>query len=173
MWFRAVTAALGLLLAAAPVHATVAEDVSREHLVRAAFVYNIAKFVDWPAESASGPDSPVVLCVAGDGALAAAKSSLSDKTIRERPLKIVGANAAEHCHLAYYAESANRPPPAVGGRGTLTVCDPGVAAQPTCMVRLLVIDNRLRFAIDLAATSNANIKISSKLLTLATDVANP
>jgi hypothetical protein len=169
---RATAAALACAL---PLLQPAAAEPSREELVRTAFVYNIAKFVDWPAESFPAGDLPLAFCVAGAGALAAADASLADKTIRDRPLRIVAAatRPAEHCHVAYVAGTAAVSPDAFAGWGTLVICDPEVAGRPGCIVRLGISDNRLRFAIDRGAAGRANLRISSKLLALATDVVNP
>lgn len=161
---------LGLAQAAA------AEPASREAMVRIAFVYNIAKFVDWPPSAFANAAAPVVFCVAGEDAFAAAEASLADKPIRERPLRLVdlGRSPDERCQVAYFAATASAlAAEKQAARGALTICDPDGAGPPACMVQLQVIDSRLRFAIDLRAATRVNLKISSKLLALASAVINP
>ncbi len=58
---------LGILCAAFPHGSSAGKDAdaSREALLKAAFLYNFAKFVDWPAEAFTSPEAPVILCILG------------------------------------------------------------------------------------------------------------
>src|SRR5262245_8341156 len=60
----------------------------REYQVKAAFVYNFAKFVEWPAAVFGDVQAPIILCVIGVEPFGAALETLKDKTVKDRKLGI-------------------------------------------------------------------------------------
>src|SRR5580698_4584406 len=60
---RSVTATACITLLAA---AAAAQGTTEEYRIKAAFLYNFAKFVEWPAGAFKGPDDPVAVCVLGE-----------------------------------------------------------------------------------------------------------
>ncbi len=68
-----VALAVGAMIGFAPYGGARAEELSasasREYLIKAAFLYNFAKFTEWPAEAYADPSAPLRICVLGDGHL--------------------------------------------------------------------------------------------------------
>ena len=61
-----------------------------EYELRAAFVYNFAKFVEWPPESFEAADSPIQVCIAGEASVAEAfQHVLGSKTVNKRELIVL------------------------------------------------------------------------------------
>jgi hypothetical protein len=146
---------------------------SLELQVKAAFVYNFAKFVEWPGSGSSSDDS-LSFCVIGAQPLYdVLKQSLSGKTIAGRPViarRIENRPGDQHCnvvfiggdkeHLAEILEAAT-------ANGALTVGDSDRFAERGGMIQLIKDENRFRFAINVEVANRSGLHISSKLLQLA------
>lgn len=152
---------------------------SLEYGVKAAFVYNFAKFVEWPAESLIG-DTPFVIGVLGrDPFKRVLDETVSGKTVREKRIavkRVLRIEDALDCHILYISDSEkdgiaeiirhlDRLP-------ALTVSDVGRFAERGGMIQLMMDQNRVRFAINLAATEQSGLKPSSQLLKLAKVVSS-
>src|SRR5690348_8544732 len=85
-----------------------AQEADREAAVKAAFVYNFAKFTEWPKDRPDSETGPIILCIGGNSRLRAAADELQGKLVGSRPLRTVvltdGANPAT-CHLLFVDDS--------------------------------------------------------------------
>lgn len=152
---------------------------AEEAAVKAAFVFNFARFAEWPPSAASAPRGPGFnLCTTGqDPALARALDALGRRAVQNRPVRLLHQVRAEDlklCHLLYVgADDAARLPAlqaALAGQPVLTVSDlPGFARRGG-MVGLLRVGDKLRFALNRDAAQAAGLKLSVNLLTLAVEV---
>lgn len=153
----------GLALAA-PLPASA--QVVQEAALKAAFIYNIALFTTWPADTLAA-DGRFYVCVAPDSPLRAALASLNNQPMHERRITLLDAvpGSADwpRCQLAVVDGMA--PPQPV--RGLLTVSD---GADGGAAISLLLQDQHLRFDIDNSAAQRAQLEVSSKLLRLARTV---
>jgi hypothetical protein len=152
---------------------------SREYLVKAAFLYNFAKFVEWPEGTFSDETSPMVLCILGDDPFGDSIDSIRGKTIMGRELLIKRISDEEEigsCHIVFVSESER-------GRisyiirkarrlNILTVGDMGGFARRGGIIGFIMRKNKVRFEINVDAAEGSKLKISSKLLKLATIVNN-
>ena len=80
----------------------------REYQIRAAFLYNFAKFVEWPAEVFRDSNSTLVLGVLGENPFGPALESIRGKTVRGRTLairKFESLRDLDHCHILFTASS--------------------------------------------------------------------
>jgi hypothetical protein len=161
----------GLLLALVPARAQGAPEAA----LKAAFVYNFAKFTDWPHET--GAAGPLKLCVLGDPAVADAL----DATVKGHPIggRDVAVSRASPdqlrgCHMLYLAALDNKRLSQVlddvKGAAVLTVSDLDRFAQNGGIAGLFVEAGKMRFAINVEAAQRAGLRISSRLLGLATIV---
>lgn len=144
-------------------------DDSEESRVKAAFVYNFTKFVEWPAAAFEHASSPFRLCLSG--APATAFSALSEYQAQGRPIEVVtiaadSSDAALACHLHYQAGGGadaaaadiSAPMP------VLTVTDN--LSRPR-MITLFLQGEHVRFAVDQQALTQAGLRASARLLSLA------
>ena len=180
----ALATAVGLAvpsLAALPASQTaVAADVSREYLIKAAFLYNFAKFTRWPENSFVDSAAPVEVCVFGQDPFGTALDSITGKTIRGRPVavrRIASVDDVTTCHLLFISESeATRLAPilqTLSGRPVLTVADMPNFARDGGIINLKTNnDDKGRFEINVATAKRAGLKFSSKLLSLAEITSN-
>ena len=152
-------------------------DPARNVDVTAAFLYNFAKFAEWPALS---PDAPIALCVVGDDPIAAATAgTVRGQTINGRTLEVSrprDSAAWRTCNLLYIADAETRRSAAgLSGLRTLpvlTVSDGKGFAQGGGIIELYVEGGRMRFAINLDAAESSGLRLSSRLLGLAKVVRN-
>ncbi len=152
-------------------------DNGSEYRLKAAFLYNFAKCVEWPPGTFASAGSPLLICIAGDNPFGNALAALSGKTVESHPVAvrhIPAATSLEHCHIVFVGRAEqgrfkallaklNRLP-------ILTVSDINDFAQAGGMIGLVEAEQGIRFAINLAVARQANLKLSSQLLKLATIV---
>jgi len=141
--------------------------------LRAAFLYNFAKFTEWPIDSL--PAGSLTLCVLDDSAVEAALGELvGNSTINGRAVTI-SRNAAgarlRACQLLYVGESTTGRAAAILdellGAPVLTVSNGAGFVRLGGIVGLFVEEGRMRFAVNPDAAQRAGVRLSSKLLQLA------
>jgi hypothetical protein len=167
--------AIGLALAVGSCFAAGPEQPIDEYRVKAAFLFNFAKFVTWPAESFAGPNDPLAICVAGHGRFGHGLEDLvrgkaiEGRGLTVRPISSVGEAAS--CHILFIGldEEKNW---LAGLRkmtkpGMLTVGESSAAGAAGVMINFSLEDNKIRFEIDAATADRESLHISSRLLSLA------
>ncbi|MFQ5656776.1 MAG: YfiR family protein [Candidatus Methylomirabilales bacterium] len=157
---------------AANVHAQSAS--LREYQIKAAFLYNFVKFVEWPAEALPPPSVTMNVCVLGDDPFGVALDSIEGKTVKGRILEVKRfktVQALEPCHVLFISSSEKkrlaRIVETLKGSSVLTVGEMDRFAERGGIINLIITKNRVRFEINEGAAERAGLKISSKLLKLA------
>jgi len=151
---------------------------SSEYLIKAGFIFNFAKFVDWPPGTFAQPDSPIVIGILGTDPFGAIIDQIvQDKKIGGRGFvvkrlkwgtdlkdlkecKILFVGASERVHIDELVQI-------VRGLPILTVGETPGFAEHGGVIRLVLEDNRVRFEVNVDAARQAGLTISSRLLTLA------
>ncbi len=152
-----------------------AEDsVSGEYRVKAAFVYNIAKFVEWPAESFNGPKNSLVLSIWEGNPFGSFLKSLENKNIRGRKLHVrldQETRKIENVHILFISPSEEKDLPKIlsriKGLPILTVSDMKLFARRGGMVNLVRVGNKIHLRINSEVLKRSGLKISSQILKLA------
>jgi hypothetical protein len=166
---------LAICLLAGVLSSQAQAQASNEYQVKAAFLYNFAKFVDWPGEAFSSGSAPIVICVIGDDPFGGAlDQAISGKTIGGRQLtawRMKWGQDLRSCHILFISSSERQHLPqiiqSVRGSSVLTVGDVGQFNQQGGMIKFVLVANRVRFEINGWMAEEARLKISSKLLALA------
>jgi hypothetical protein len=167
---RARTACfLGLLAVLCAARAATADPPS-EAAVKAAFVYNFAKFVEWPAKSSA--QNGLTLCIAGARPeLAASLVELAGKSVQGHTLSVknnVSPADLDVCHVLFLGSDARPLAGQARGRaGLLTVSDMPGFAQSGGVIGLFSDGDRIRFEINPRSAEAAGLKVSSQLMKLA------
>lgn len=146
-----------------------------EYAVKAAFVYDFAKFVTWPTGAFKSEDSPITICVLGQNPFGNSLSQIiAGKTLNGRGFAlrhIMAAEAARGCQIIFISRSERKQLGSIlAGLRTssiLTVGDTEGFAERGVMINLFLEDNRVHFEINPAAAARTRIRISSRLLSLA------
>lgn len=164
---------LSLLLA---IGLPAAAQQAAEPVVKAGFVYNFAKFTEWPL-AAMPAGQPVQLCLAGTDAAVVPAAVFEGKVLQGRTLAVRRPTRPEElrsCHIVYLADTDERRQSevlrALRGLPVLTVGDGEGFAELGGMIGLLVEGGRVQFEVNTEAAQAAGLKISSQLLRLARQV---
>jgi hypothetical protein len=146
-----------------------------EYQVKAAFLYNFAKFVEWPAQAFKKPNAPIVICVLGRNPFGSALEdvirgkSVEGRAFTLRPVE--DGEEASACQILFVVSSEGKrfrslwgnPKPA----GILTVGEVQGFASGGGVINFKLEGGRVRFEINLQAAEQAQLHISAKLLSLA------
>jgi len=161
---------------AVPPPASDEDDSARELNLRAAFVFNFARFVEWPREVL--PDTASLrLGVFAPDKLPAPFAALHGRRVRGRVVRIVPLGPADDssdCHLLYCNEATAAQLTALlanaRGHPVLTVGEGRDFMERGGMIELLTRDNRLRFRICPDAARAVGLRVGAPLLQLADEV---
>jgi hypothetical protein len=145
-----------------------------EYEVKAAFIYNFAKFVEWPEGAFSSGNAAINLCVTDEGPSMKAFESVRGKTVKGREIVVGQCDEIQDiaaCHILFVSSSGKKRPgqvlEAVKGRRILTVGDEKGFARLGGIINFITVDNKISFEINPDAAKRAGLEISSKLLKLA------
>jgi len=153
-----------------------AADDSIEYQVKAAFLLNFTKFVEWPADSLGAPGSPITVCILGDDPFGHTLDQIvGGELVNGRKLavqRIRRTPAPGSCQLLFVSTSEKeiaRTLPALGP-GVLTVGEGESFLRDGGMIAFTIENRRVRFRINQTAAQRYGLKLSSKLLSLARTV---
>jgi hypothetical protein len=148
-----------------------------EYQLKAAFLLNFAKFIEWPPRAFADAQSPFTICIIGRDPFGAFLDEyLAGKTIDNRPVTIERFASAKfpaetRCQIAFISSSEQfhfrEVIASFSGQNTLLVGDADGFASSGGAIEFLLEENHIRFAINPGAADRADLKVSSKLLVLA------
>lgn len=164
-----------VLCALNPFEAMPQTSSAGEYELKAAMLYRLTYFVEWPPAVVSDSQAPTVLCVLGQDPVGTALPSvISGQAGSSRRTEVRHPRSASDirgCQVVYVAASEKRNVAqilaALKGSGTLTVGDMAQFAAKGGMIQFSLEDNRVRFDVNLDEATQAGLKISSRLLMLA------
>jgi hypothetical protein len=158
------------LLAFAP--AAVSDDLP-EYRLKAAFLYNFALFTEWPADLGA----TLNLCVYGRDPFGEEIDALQGKPVGARRIVVRRFTSIEGlsvCQVVFIVnpsgDGISRVLSALHGASVLTVADAPGAARQGVALNMNLVNNKITFEANLTAVRAANLTLSSKLLSLATEV---
>jgi hypothetical protein len=167
----ALTLALGAVSAQAQLKPT-------EFDVKAAYLYNFAKFVQWPADAARRDARTFQVCVIGEDPFGpvldrvVAGGSINGRTVAVR--RIAGAQDGRSCHILFLGGMDERRAvetlDTLGRADVLTVSDLPEFTQRGGMIQFVVQGARVRFEVNLDRARDAGLMLSSELLRVALTV---
>ncbi len=146
-----------------------------EYQVKAAFLFNFAKFVEWPPSSFSDASAPLRICVFGRDPFGEELRNITkEKTVNGRKLEVnqvLDLQVARTCHIFFIAssETARLKQIFESLRGTdaLTVGDTKGFVEQGGMINFVLENSRVQFEVNRKAAEQGGLKISSKLLSVA------
>jgi hypothetical protein len=176
VWLQCAIAALVCLLFAGS--SALGQQRPSEYQVEAAYLYNFARFVEWPAKGATAQNNSFTICVlGGDPFGQALDATLAGEAIgnhRVTARRISSPQMAVDCQILFISSSEakrlNKIIEALDKNAILTVSDIPQFSQRNGMIQFVLDGNRIRFEVNLAATQRAGLTLSSELLKVATAV---
>jgi len=173
----AVLVAALALLGSMPLAQAQAEEPT-EHQIKAAFLYNFAKFVEWPPEAFAGAHAPIVLGIVGEDPFGSALDGMvAGKAVNGRALvvkRLTLGPELRFCHILFISSSEKkhlgRILELLKGSSVLTVGEMSRFVQSGGAVNFVLDENRVRFEVNVDAATRARLKVSAKLLALARSV---
>ena len=145
-----------------------ATEVSLEYQVKAVYLFNFAKFIEWPAEA---PPGPITICVASQNPFGdVLEETLRGEMVNGRPLAMrVIPGPEPGCHVVFVPQGAATATylRAVEGSPTLTVGETPDFLSQGGIISFILEGGKVRFQIDSKAAERADLRISSHLLRLA------
>jgi hypothetical protein len=145
-----------------------------EAQIKAAYLYNFAKFVEWPAEVLP-PGADILLCVVGNSVLDGELQALDGRKAGERTLRFVQHNYTDpdlnNCHLLFLGSSEKAHVvvtlKALRDAPVLTLSDIDDFAEKGGGISLLFRDNKVVFEVNLEPIRNARLHLPGQLLNIA------
>ncbi|PTX91069.1 YfiR family protein [Opitutus sp. ER46] len=149
-------------------------EVAHEHQIKAAFLYNFTRFVEWPPSRFATPDTPITIGVMGSERMVRELERIvAHRQVNGRAIAVVPVTTAAEARLVHIlfvaAESEIRLEEKLPA-GVLTVGETERFAALDGMITFITEQDRVRFMINLAAANHAELKLSSQLLKLASTV---
>jgi hypothetical protein len=158
--------------------AVCADQPPTEFQVKAAYLFNFLKFVEWPEDPAADSHGKWVIGFAGDTPIAEELTRLVEgRNVLGRELQVKKFQVSDNlhgCNILFISESERKRLPSIlaelRASSVLTVAEMDKFIDAGGMIQFVVEDSRVRLAIDVGATGRAHLKVSSKLLSLARSV---
>jgi hypothetical protein len=159
-----------LLLLAAPLRAQ-----APEYDLKAAFLFNFAKFVDWPPSAFAGERAPLTICVYGEDPFGPTLDAVvQNERVGERSLLVQRPDSIDdlgECHVLFVSRSEKdrlgEVMSQVKGKPVLTVADTDGFLRAGGVINFVLEGKKVRFLIDQEAAERSGLRISSKLMRLA------
>ena len=165
---RAVVIALALSFVAVSNARAQSED-----RVKAAFLFNFARYVEWPLGAFDDAKAPITICMIGDSAFAkVVATTVTGKSVGPRPVQVIKTSklSASTCHILYVdedIEDSRNLLVDLADKSVFTVSDRKGFAHDGGIANFFRADKKIRFEINPTAAKESGLKISSRLLRLA------
>lgn len=169
-----IAALMLYLLGIAPTDTGAQPPTLSEYEIKAAFLYNFAKFVEWPAKYFSNASKAFRLCIADANLIDDAFATIRGAAVKGRELEIKeyrGIEDLESCHILFVTRSRDKDLAGIIAAAThnnvLTVGETKGFTQQGGIINFILVEKKVRFEINIDAAKRSGLKISSKLLSLA------
>ena len=164
---------LGFLLSFSIEPAALATEPNGEYLLKSAFLYNFAKFVEWPDSTFSSGSTPLTICVLGNDPFGSSLDAIEGKTIKGRALvvkRLRSVGGAKDCQMLYVSPNELTQTAEIvrtlQKAPIMTVCDVESCAEEGVMLNMRMVENRVQLDMNLDAVQRTPLKVSSQLIKL-------
>ena len=155
-----------------------AQSKPNEYQVKAAYLYNFGRFIEWPTSVTPAKGDPFTICVLGQDPFGPAlNTALADEAINGQNVvarRIPSPQAAVNCRILFISASEGDQLKQIlailGDASVLTVSDLPQFTQHGGMVQLVLDGNKVRFEVNLTPVERAHLAMSSQLLKVAVNV---
>ncbi len=157
--------------------ADICAGMIEEYSVKAALAFNFARFTDWPSDNIVDSPKTFNICILGDNAVWEAFAGVEGKRVKGRRIvlkRVRSMRKSVDCELLFISGSPRELLPkifaAVEGKPVLTIGEMAGFIEAGGIINLIKTEKRIRFEVNLKAAQRAGLKISSRILKLATIV---
>ena len=164
---------LGLLIGIG-LPANIYAGTVEEYFVKAALVFNFARFTDWPLDTLVDSPETFNIGVIGDDTILKAFDGINGKSLKGRRIivkRVRRMQKSDTCDLLFVSGSKRSILPkifaAVKGKPVLTIGEMSDFTKAGGIINLVKTENRIKFEVNLKAAHQAGLKISSRILKLA------
>jgi hypothetical protein len=165
---------------------------SDEYRVKAAFLYNFIKFVDWPKKKVTDNNEPIIIGIIGKDPFGKTFKPIANRQVKGKDVIIKRfkslkeleesrnknkselhqqIEAIRKCHLLFICRSEKQKLKEilniVKGHYVLTVGDTEGFLESGSVIEFVMTERKVRFEINMTAARRAKLKIRSQLLRLA------
>jgi hypothetical protein len=176
-WSWLMAAAMAVILITAP-GLRAQNSKPTDFQVKAAYLYNFGRFVQWPANSAAANSNSFTICILGQDPFGPIlDATLAGQTIANKSVvarHISSSQESANCQILFLSSSEdsrlNKIIESLDKAAVLTVSDMPQFSQRGGMIQFVLEGNRVRFEVNLTASQNAGLALSSELLKVATAV---
>lgn len=146
-----------------------------EYQVKAAFIYNFTQFIDWPPNSFTSTNDPIIITIIGDNPFDDFLNIIvADEQVKGRPIQVRYINSIEELgqsHILYVGEYSKSKMKELNelckSRNILSIGEEESFIKAGGIIRFITVNNRVNFQINASEAKEAGFKISSKVLRLA------
>jgi len=147
-----------------------------EYQIKAAFLFNFARFVEWPKSAFATPTSPLVIGILGEDPFREDLTrTIGNKAVDSHPVvtkEFHSAAEATNCHVLFISTSEKKKLPEIlqslKGSSVLTVGEMDRFIETGGIINFFPEGTKIRFQINKDAAASAGLKVSSKLMSLST-----
>lgn len=177
---NAVLLGMVCTLALGVMEARAAAPAPKEYEVKAAFLFNLVQFVEWPPQAFPTPKTPIIIGILGNDPFGVILDrTVRGETVENRPIAIHRSRKIENlkdCHLLFISKSEKgrlaQIFSSLAGTHCLTVGETDQFARTGGVVNFRPQGADIRFEINMDAARRGGLTISSKLLRLATVIGS-
>lgn len=161
--------------------ATIARaDLPSEYELKAALLYNFARFTEWPEDAFGSDADPFLIAVVGDDPFGhLLDDAVHGRSINGRPIVLARWRTPEEvkpCHILFIAiadpDELRRVAATQSGRPVLTMSDKPLFANEGGIVGLDLEADRVHMTINMGSLRRSGVQVSSKLLALSRLIEN-
>lgn len=146
-----------------------------EYQVKAAFLFQFSRFVEWPREAFANSDAPLLICVLGTNPFGPALAEMAEGELAyTHPLQVQSHDRVEDldaCHIVFVSSDkenvSRRVVQYLSGKSVLTVSDSSDFARHGGVIGLVTVNGKVRVQVNRNSADAAQLKISAKLLRVA------
>jgi hypothetical protein len=153
-----------------------AGDIGNEYTIKAMFIYNFTKHIDW--SQSAGAKTFRIGVIGKSDIIEALEQIASQKKADDKPIEVIQISGEDNlsCQIIFISKSEEKKIDELlkkySGKGVLIVSEEFKRADHCATINLITTDNKVRFEINQTAARNAGLKISGMLTNLAVAV-NP
>jgi hypothetical protein len=177
--YRAVTAirTLLLLLLCCSAASALPDAIEREQKIKAAYLYHLAQFIDWPESHALKTSQHIIICSPGSSPFSNYLQNLSQRKAKGREIHLMEVSKtgiAANCNIIFFDANNELSPQILekyAANGTITVGEQQAFIDHGGLIALPTVENHVRLLINFDKAKATGLYISANLLEVATLVS--